>query len=212
MVLDGRRSVVLISIDGLPAGALDDAVVRLRHLRALAARGVQAAGLRPVFPSVTWPCHTTFVPGVTPARHGVLGNHVLDRERGVLVSHYGDRTETPVRVETLWDRAAAAGLRAAAVCWPKTRAASGLADCIPEFYDQPLFEAHASRPLWTEVREAGLPVDRYGAWSAAHAFGPLQDWLSLEVAAWLLRRRPPHLLLLHFLAADGFQHDHGPRS
>jgi len=64
MVRDGRRAVALISIDGLPAGALDDPAVRLPHLRELATRGTQATGLRPVFPSVTWPCHTTFVTGV----------------------------------------------------------------------------------------------------------------------------------------------------
>ena len=209
---DGRHAVALISIDGLPDVALDDPLVRLPHLRALAARGSRAAGLRPVFPSVTWPCHTTLVTGASPAGHGVLGNHVLDRRNGALVSHYGDRTGAPVRVETLWDRAAMEGLRAAAVCWPKTRSVAGLADCVPEFYDQALFEAHATRPLWTELRDAGLPVDRYGAWSAAHELGALQDWLSLEVATWLLRRRPPDLLLLHFLLADSFQHDHGPGS
>lgn len=32
------------------------------------------------------------------------------------------------------------------------------------------------------------------------------------MATWLLRHRPPDLLLLHFLVADSFQHDHGPQS
>jgi len=43
---------------------------------------------------------TTLVTGVAPARHGVLGNHVFDRARGEVVSHYGDRTEVGVGVET----------------------------------------------------------------------------------------------------------------
>jgi len=85
----------------------------LPHVRALAARGTQATGLRPTLPSVTWPCHTTLVTGVSPARYGVLGNHVLDRRNGELVSHYRDRTDAVVRVVTLWDRAAVAGLRTA---------------------------------------------------------------------------------------------------
>jgi predicted AlkP superfamily pyrophosphatase or phosphodiesterase len=212
MVRRERRAVALISIDGLPAAVLDDPAIHLPHLRALAARGVRATALRPVFPTVTWPCHTTLVTGVSPARHGVLGNHVLDRRSGVLVSHYGDRSKAPVRVETLWDRAAAAGLRSAAVCWPKTRSAKNLADCVPEFFDQELFEAHSTRPLWTELRHAGLPVDRYAAWSEAFELAALQDWLSLEAATWLVRRRPPDLLLLHFLLPDCFQHDHGPGS
>ena len=207
-----RRAVALISIDGLPAAVLDDPAIRLPHLRALAARGVRAASLRPVFPTVTWPCHTTLVTGVSPARHGVLGNVVLDRRSGALVSHYGDRTEAPVRVETLWDRAALAGLRSAAVCWPKTRSAKHLADCVPEFFDQDLFDTLSTRPLWTELRAAGLPVERYARWSEDFELAALQDWLSLETATHLLRHRPPDLLLLHFLASDCFQHDHGPGS
>ena len=207
-----RRAVALISLDGFPADVLDDPTVHLPHLRGLAGRGFRAASLRPAFPSVTWPCHTTLVTGVSPARHGVLGNVVLDRRSGALVSHYGDRTEAPVRVETLWDQAALAGLSSAAVCWPKTRAAKHLADCVPEFFDQPLFETLSTRPLWTELRAAGLPVDRYGHWSETFALAALQDWLSLETAAHLLRHRPPDLLLLHFLLPDCFQHDHGPGS
>jgi predicted AlkP superfamily pyrophosphatase or phosphodiesterase len=201
--------VVMLSIDGLRADALDDPRLPLPALRGLAARGTRARGLLPVFPSVTWPCHTTLVTGVRPARHGVLGNLTFDRAAGRVVEHFGDRTDAPVAAETLWDRLRAAGERAAAICWPKTRGVAAIPDNIPEFYEQALFEAHASRPLWTELAGAGLPVDRYGPWSAVHAHGPLQDWLSLEAALHVLRVRPPRLLLLHFLTLDSFQHDHG---
>ena len=91
------------------------------------------------------------VTGVSPARHGVLGNLVFDRASGKPVEHYGDRTDAPVRVPTLWDRLHATGQRTAAVCWPKTRGIAAVADNIPEFYEQELFEAYASRPLWAEL-------------------------------------------------------------
>lgn len=202
-------AVALVSVDGLGAALLADPSLELPVLRGLQERGVTAAGLRPVFPSVTWPCHSTLITGVPPRVHGVLGNHVLDRTTGEVVSHYGDRTDRGLRAESLCDRAVAAGLRAAAVCWPKTRAMACLADNIPEFYEQELFERHASRPLWEELIDEGLPVDRYGEWSRQHAQGPLQDWLSLRAARHLLARRPPDLLLLHFLVVDSFQHDWG---
>jgi predicted AlkP superfamily pyrophosphatase or phosphodiesterase len=113
------------------------------------------------------------------------------------------------RAETIYDVAAAVGLSTAGVCWPQTRGAEGLHHNIPEFYEQALFEQHASRPLWEELRGAGLPVDRYAEWSADYAHGPLQDWLTFEVARHLLRRRAPDLLLVHFLAVDSFQHVYG---
>jgi predicted AlkP superfamily pyrophosphatase or phosphodiesterase len=205
-------ALALISIDGFSAALAADTTLRLPTLGRLAARGVSASGLRPAFPSVTWPCHTTLITGVTPARHGILGNEVLDRARGRLLCHEGDRCDTPPRVPTLWDAAAAAGLRTAALCWPKTRGIAALADNVPEFLDQELFEAWASRPLWDEARALGLPLDRYAEWSTVRALAPLQDWLTLELTRHVLRRRPPDLLLVHFLMVDSFQHEFGPAS
>jgi predicted AlkP superfamily pyrophosphatase or phosphodiesterase len=199
----------LISVDGLCASALGERVLSLPALRGLAARGATSAGLTPSFPSVTWPCHTTLVTGARPARHGILGNQVFDRRERRPVSHYGDRSGMRPRVETLYEAAAAAGRTTAAVCWPQTRGAGCLRDNVPEFYEQELFETYASRPLWDELCAAGLPVDRYGEWSARHALGPLQDWLTLEIARHILRRRPPDVMLVHFLVVDSFQHDHG---
>jgi predicted AlkP superfamily pyrophosphatase or phosphodiesterase len=86
-------AVTLISIDGFSAALAADASLRLPALRGLAARGVTAAGLRPAFPSVTWPCHTTLITGTAPARHGILGNEVLDRASGRVLCHEGDRTQ-----------------------------------------------------------------------------------------------------------------------
>jgi predicted AlkP superfamily pyrophosphatase or phosphodiesterase len=89
---------------------------------------------------------------------------------------------------------------------------AALGDNVPEFLDQQLFEAWASRPLWTEARALGLPVDRYAEWSTVRTLAPLQDWLTLELARQVLRVRPPDLLLVHFLMVDSFQHEFGPAS
>ena len=204
--------VVIVSIDGFSAALAADPTLRLPALRGLAARGVAAAGLRPAFPSVTWPCHTTLVTGTAPARHGILGNEVLDRASGRVLFHEGDVCDTPPRVPTLWDATAAAGRSSAALCWPKTRGVTALTDNVPEFLDQELFEAWASRPLWEEARAIGLPVDRYAGWSTVRALSPLQDWLTLQLARHVLRRRAPDLLLVHFLMVDSFQHEFGPAS
>jgi predicted AlkP superfamily pyrophosphatase or phosphodiesterase len=202
----------MLSIDGLSAAALADTTVSLPSLRGLIARGAHARRLTPVFPSVTWPCHTSIVTGVSPARHGVLGNMVFDRATHTDVEHFGDRTTAPVRAETLWDRLHARGETTASICWPKTRGVAVIDDNIPEFYEQELFERYASPTLWAELVRKGLPVHRYGPWSAAHALGPMQDWLTLEAARHVLAVRPPRLLLLHFLTLDSFQHDYGVNS
>ena len=147
--------VVIVSIDGFSAALAADPTLRLPALRGLAARGVAAAGLRPAFPSVTWPCHTTLVTGTAPARHGILGNEVLDRASGHGLFHEGDVCDTPPRVPTLWDATAAAGRSSAALCWPKTRGVTALTDNVPEFLDQELFEAWARATACRRHRPRG---------------------------------------------------------
>ena len=78
------RTVVVISIDGLPAYSFDDFRLPAPTLRRLAREGAIAKGMRPVNPTVTWPNHTSMVTGVPPAVHGVLFNGMLVRQ-GVTV-------------------------------------------------------------------------------------------------------------------------------
>ena len=69
--------VVMVSIDGLRAAALEDPRAPLPTLRALAGRGTQARSLRPVFPSVTYPSHASIATGVLPMRHGIAFNNLF---------------------------------------------------------------------------------------------------------------------------------------
>src|SRR5829696_5577201 len=73
--------VVMISIDGLmPETYLDPDRLGLRvpTLRALHARGAFARGVESVFPTVTYPSHTTIVTGVPPSVHGIVTNRPPD--------------------------------------------------------------------------------------------------------------------------------------
>src|SRR5882672_9857166 len=65
------RHVILVSVDGLAAFYLEEPQADMPTLRRLAQEGARAR-VRTVFPSMTWPAHTTIVTGVAPARHGVL--------------------------------------------------------------------------------------------------------------------------------------------
>jgi hypothetical protein len=152
---------------------------------------------------------------VAPARHGVLGNLVVDRTDGALKQHLGDRAYDKadlVTAPTLYDLAHAAGLRTAAVCWPQTRNAATLDFAIPEGMDQPIFERYATPSLWSDLRTARLPVGRYAAWSDAFLLAPMQDRLTSDVAAHLIARHRPELTLVHYLALDCYQHEFGPDS
>ena len=110
--------VVIITLDGFPGWALEDAYLPVPNLRRLAANGALAAGMRPVNPTVTWPNHTSLVTGVTPAKHGVLFNGTLVRDLGVppRVEPWRDKKDM-VHAPTLYDLVHDRGMTAAQVDW-----------------------------------------------------------------------------------------------
>ena len=74
-----ERIVVVISLDGFPAYALQDPRLPIPTLRKLAREGVVADSMQPVNPTVTWPNHTAIVTGVDSSEHQVLFNGLLIR-------------------------------------------------------------------------------------------------------------------------------------
>jgi len=202
--------VVLISIDGLrPVVYRDPQALGLRvpNLVALRDAGTSAERMIPVFPSVTYPAHTTLVTGTRPAEHGIESNF----ETGL--RWYRDASA--IRSPTLWDAAQAAGLATAIVTWPVTYGAK-VAWLIPEDLT---FGAVDRRAL---VREGSTP----GLFDALEArCGPTlipefdapdsaekTDRMSACFASELIRGQRPALVLVHLLDPDHQEHAHGPDS
>ena len=79
--------VVVISLDGFPAYALEDPRLPIPTLRKLAGEGAAATAMQPINPTVTWPNHTTMVTGVDAAHHQVLFNGLLTRNGGWIDEH-----------------------------------------------------------------------------------------------------------------------------
>ena len=206
--------VLLISIDGLAHFYWDDPAARMPVLRGLAERGALAAGMATVFVSTTWPSHVSLVTGVSPRAHGVVSNHILNRATARAEDFTGDPVYDAadlVRAPTIYDRAHAAGRRTAAIDWPATRRAASLDFNLPFFKSQQVFEAHTGARVWAELAELGYPIERQGEWAELpRRF--LKDAMVADLAADVLRRHAPDLLLVHFLCADSHQHLYGPRS
>ncbi|HXB00681.1 MAG TPA: alkaline phosphatase family protein, partial [Steroidobacteraceae bacterium] len=73
--------VLMISVDGLkPEYVLDaDAHgLKIPFLRSLMQGGAYARGVTGVWPTVTYPSHTTLLTGLSPAEHGIYNNLEFD--------------------------------------------------------------------------------------------------------------------------------------
>jgi predicted AlkP superfamily pyrophosphatase or phosphodiesterase len=209
-----RPFVLLVSIDGFADFYWRDERVKTPTLRALAERGAVADGVTAVFPSTTWPTHVSLVTGVRPARHGVVANHILNRATRRAEDLTGDPiydASAILAAPTVYDRAAAAGLKVAAVDWPATRHSPSLGFNLPFFKDQRVFETQTARAVWDELGAAGFPLDRQGEWALLPKRF-LKDAMVAEVAAHAVQRHAPDMLMVHFLCADSHQHLFGPRA
>ena len=106
--------LLMISIDGLRPDyvtAADAHGAKIPNLRRFLTEGAFAQGVLGVIPTVTYPSHTTLITGVWPARHGILANVVFDPLRENQSGWYWYTED--IRVPTLWDAAARAGLSTA---------------------------------------------------------------------------------------------------
>jgi len=206
--------VVLISVDGLANFYLDDPKAEMPTIRRLVAEGARADAMMPSMPTVTWPNHTTLVTGVTPAKHGVLGNSVLERADGTIVPLVVDplfNKDELVKVPTVYDLAKKAGLKTAALLWPASRGAPTLDWTVPDVGTLALVKQFATPSLLREFSAAGIPWEKQEEWWNTEQIQE-RDQMFVQMSCLVLRRHSPDLLLMHFVELDHAQHRFGPRS
>jgi predicted AlkP superfamily pyrophosphatase or phosphodiesterase len=207
--------VVLISVDGLAAFYFNDPKAEMPTIRALAAQGAHASGMRAVTPTVTWPNHTTRVTGVVPARHGVVGNNYYDRATGERVQLIADPVfdkDQIVKTPTIYDVAKANGMRTAAIRWPATRNAKTLDWTIPDMGASPGLQQSSTPSVIAEGVEAGLwKSDSFTGKGSEKNWKP-DDESSTRIFNLILQKHRPQFAMLHLVDVDHTQHQKGPRT
>lgn len=203
------RHVVLVTVDGLVPDAYlhpDAHGLHIPTLRRLVRDGAFSDGALSVFPSVTYPAHSSMATGVWPARHGIYTNRAYDPTDG---NQEGWRWYAEdLRAPPLWRLAEEAHYRTALIHWPVTVGAR-VTFLVPEFWrakndeDRKLLRALAT-PGLLEATGRLHP----GFWSQFTP-GDLKDEPLADVATDLLHGPAPQLMMIHLAEVDGAQHRHG---
>jgi hypothetical protein len=200
--------VVLISIDGLRPEFYLDPSWAAPMLRQLKARGAFAEGMDGVFPTVTYPSHTTLVSGAKPARHGIFYNTPFE-PAGVTGKWYWEYSA--IEVPTLFSALRENGRRSASLGWPVTVGAP-IDWNLPEIWPlgggdfMEITRRVASPGLVEELeREATgrLLKENFDIGEMS------RDDRFAAAAEYLLTRYKPALLAVHLVGTDHFQHEDG---
>jgi predicted AlkP superfamily pyrophosphatase or phosphodiesterase len=209
--------VLMISVDGLKPEYVFEAEQRglkIPYLRSLLTNGAYADGVIGVWPTVTYPSHTTLVTGVSPAEHGIFSNAEFDPEQHFKESWfwYADQ----IRVPTLWQVAHAAHLTTASVGWPVTVGATDIDFLIPEYWriSGPTKDLNPSdRYLIAALsRPVGLLAEMQktlGPYLMANDTSLPGDEIKMRFAIDILRRHRPAFMTIHLSSLDDAQHGHG---
>lgn len=221
--------LVIISLDAVFA-ADADYLLSLPHLGALAQRGVFCDRVQTIYPSLTYPIHTSLVTGCYPDVHGIAHNEPFqpDKPPERRIWHWD---EADIRTDTLFSQAALAGRECAAILWPITGHSRHIRYNFPEVLALP-GENQALKVLrygstgWLLKNEL-----RYGKKRVSTAQPHLDDYATLIAQSLIQRhyvrtsklgkkedivpsvtkraRHMPDLLALHLVDADAMRHRYG---
>ncbi|WP_031495160.1 alkaline phosphatase family protein [Bryobacter aggregatus] len=200
-----RSKVIVISLDGFPAYALNDPKLPIPTLRKLMANGISGP-MTSINPTVTWPNHTTMVTGVKADQHGLLANGTITKTGSwppIKVEPMIDK-EKMVHVPTVYDAAHKAGLTTAQVDWVAIHNAPGITWAFREW-------ASADGPLEKEmIAKGAIRAEELQDFSKANILYRDQVWTKAGV--YLIKQHKPDLLLFHLLTLDSMHHQYGPNT
>lgn len=204
------RHVILISIDGFRPDFYLDSSWPAPNLQEMAHQGAHALGVRGVFPSVTYPSHTTIITGRTPAEHGIYYNAPFESE-GQTGRWYWESEK--IQVPTLWDAVRANGLKSASFIWPVSVDAP-IDYNLPEFWSleegfgriEPMRQKENPKGLLAELEREVLGKLNERTFNGDYL--NREDRIG-EMAGYVLETYKPNLITLHLIATDHFQHEEG---
>ncbi|HTI92528.1 MAG TPA: ectonucleotide pyrophosphatase/phosphodiesterase [Puia sp.] len=194
------KHVVLITIDGSRPDFYLDPSWHADNIRALMAGGAAARGVNSVFPSMTYPSHTTIVTGVQPAKHGVYYNNMYEPNGPTGKMYWNDSS---IKVPTVWAAAKQKGMTVAALFWPVSADApvdynipdiGSMGEAVREKYSKPA-------GFVDELRKNVFGGDgkiEYG-----------RDVNVGKIAAYVIKKAQPNLMTIHFFSVDHNEHMQG---
>ncbi len=177
----------------------------LPHFQELFEKAAICKNVETVYPSVTYPCHTSIVTGNFPNRHGVVTNTLLQPNRPS-PDWYWHRHH--VKGTTLYDEAKKAGLSTAALLWPVTAKAK---------IDYHMPEIFANRPWHHQIAVSFMNGSKLYQLEMNNKFGHLRkgvaqpeldDFVTASTVH-TIKTKKPNLTLIHLVDLDTQRHHHG---
>lgn len=203
------KHVVLISIDGFRPDFYLDKSWPAPNLQSMMKNGAHAKGVRGIFPSVTYPSHTTLITGAFPVHHGITYN-TMPNDQHV----YEWTTDSrKIKSETLWQAVRTAGMKSASISWPISVGAE-IDYNLPEIWSatnmsdrkSAIAEFATPKGFFSEIEEYAIGKAEVNDLNLQYL---TMDENNSRMAAYIIRKYKPEFLSIHIVGVDGAQHKEG---
>ena len=202
-----KPKMLVISLDAVGSGDIEKAM-ELPGFARFFDGASRCMSVHSVYPSITYPAHTSIVTGRYPVHHGIVDNTKIQPNRKS-PDWYWQRKY--IRGTTLYDEALKQGMTVAALLWPVT-ARSKITWNLPEIF--------ANRPWTNQILTSlrnGTPLYQF---HLNQKFGRLRngikepelDHFTHASLKYTLEKYRPDLTLVHFTDVDSQKHDYGTGS
>ena len=197
----------MISLDAV-AQPDADRLLSLPALSALAENGVFCDNVKTVYPTLTYPIHTSLITGCYPRTHGIGHNQPFQPDAAPEMRKWfwslGD-----IQVKTLYQAAKEKKLDVASVLWPVSGMNRYVRRNFPEVLPLPgenaaLKMLRYGSPDWILHMEA-----LYGRTRKSIRQPHLDDYAALLCERLYASYRPPDALFVHLVDCDAMRHQYG---
>ncbi len=201
------KYLIVLSVDALKSKDLEF-IKTLKNFSLFIKNGSIAERVKGVYPSLTYPSHTSIITGTYPKKHGIVNNIILQPEIEDANWYWYSKD---VKVPTLYDIAKANKLKVASFMWP-VMAGAKIDYNFPEIWtnkkgqSQFLLSMRSGTPLFFLSI-----VAKYGKLLNGKSLPELDDFIT-AAASDLIINKAPNVLLMHFLDLDSKRHRYGTDS
>lgn len=201
-----KNKLVVISADAMVDADIPH-LMTMPNFSEFLKRASAVKHVRTIYPTVTYPAHTTMMSGAYPEKHGVFSNEDLTVGEPRQPWCWFNRSS---RVRDIFHAAKAAGYTTAGVFWPVTGCHPAIDYLVDEYWPQ--FEGDT---LIDAFRRAGSSDDviekivRPNIREGRMQIHPDADEMGFRFAVSMIREYQPDLLMFHPANIDGMRHRYG---
>ena len=199
------KKLILFCIDALCSSDLEQ-MRSLTHFAPFFSDGAYVESVEPVYPSMTYSCHTSIVTGTYVNKHGIEQNEAVVRGK-LREPWYALKKD--VKAPTLLDLAKQQGLKVCSLSWP----VSGAADYD---FNMPMIVPYNYKGDEPEIYLKGMATDnlleaywwKYGR--LIKGKGRSLDLFTMALAPDIIRDfGQPDVMLIKMCDLDGVRHNYG---